>query len=170
MQGSTPVRFLHLSVTASIMSENTDTKLNPADEQATVGELKPAQHETSLATNPVGDEKLEAPKEATTLDTAKETAGSVATQATEAATAVAGAASTAATNLSSNVFGMFGGGPKKEKKDEDDAGADEPSGSSKAKKDDDDEVGCPRRRFEVAANKVRTPRRRSTLSSNLSST
>jgi len=120
------------------MSEATETKLNPADEQAQVGELKVNEHATELATNPVGNESLEAPKEHTTVDTAKETAGSLATQASEAATSAATAATTAATNLTSNVFGMFGGGPKKEKKADDEA-ADEPSGSSKAAKADDEE-------------------------------
>lgn len=122
------------------MSENTDTKLNPADEQASVGEPKLAQDETKLATNPIGDEKLEAPKsEVTTLDAAKETAGSVATQAADAASSAASTATAAASTLSSNVFGMFGGGPKKEKKEDDEAGADEPSGSSKKAAGGDDE-------------------------------
>ena len=87
-------------------------------------ELRLAEHETKLATNPKGTEDSTTP--ATTDD--KSAVNKAAETATQAATGV-----------KDSVFSMFGGGAKKEKKVEEDE-TDEPSGSSKAKKatEDDD--------------------------------
>ena len=112
------------------MSSNTDTKLDPAAENAASNEPKLAKQETELATNPKGDESLEAPKSAKPT-TYTEMATNV------AATATANATATAA-NLKDNVFSMFGGGTKKEKKEESEEAINEPSGSSKAKKEAED--------------------------------
>ena len=115
------------------MSSNTDTKLDPSAEQTASSEPKLAQQETELATNPKGDESLEASKDAKpTTYTAM--ASNAAASATATATATAA-------NMKDNVFSMFGGGAKKDKKPETEEAANEPSGSSKAKKEaEEDDV------------------------------
>ncbi|KEF53089.1 uncharacterized protein A1O9_10997 [Exophiala aquamarina CBS 119918] len=102
------------------MSDATETKPTPSADQTASGDLRPAQHETNLVQNPLGNPSSEAPNDSASI--------------TETATA-------AATGVKDSVFSMFGGGAKKEKKveDDDDDAKDEPSGSSKAKKDDDDD-------------------------------
>lgn len=87
--------------------------------------------ETKLATNPKGNESLEAEKPAATY---VELGTQAATTAASTATAAASTATAAAANMKDNVFSMFGGGAKKEKKEEEEE-TNEPSGSSKAKKD-----------------------------------
>lgn len=99
----------------------------PAATQEAASGLRKVEDETKLATNPVGTEDSNKPKE-------------------EEKTAVGKAADTAtaaATGVKDSVFSMFGGGAKKEKPAETDD-VDEPSGSSKVKKAEDDDV-----RFEV---------------------
>ena len=103
------------------MSEPTIT---PSADQTASSEPRLAQHETELATNPIGDESSTAEKPATMTETA-----------TQAASAAASSAATTAANMKDNVFSMFGGGQKKEKKEEEEV--DEPSGSSKAKKEEE---------------------------------
>ena len=115
------------------MSSNTDTKPDHSSAQAASSEPKLATQETELATNPKGDESLEAskPDKPTTYT---EMATNVAASATANATATAA-------NLKDNVFSMFGGGTKKEKKEESEEAVNEPSGSSKAKKEaEEDDV------------------------------
>ncbi|KZF26599.1 putative Ran-specific GTPase-activating protein 1 [Xylona heveae TC161] len=111
------------------MSSNTDTKLNPAEEQAAAAEPRLVKTETELATNPIGDEKTEKPKEA---EAEKSSYTEIASNAASSATSA----------VKDNVFSMFGGGAKKEKKEEPEDDADEPSGSSK-KKDADNEDEAP---------------------------
>lgn len=109
------------------MSDATETKPTPSADQTASSDLRPAQHETNLVQNPLGDPSTEAPKSASVTDTA-----------TNAASSVASTATAAASGVKDSVFSMFGGGAKKEKKvEEDDDAKDEPSGSSKAKKEDD---------------------------------
>ena len=108
------------------MSSNTDTTLNPADEQVASSEPKLAQQETDLVTHPKGDHS-ESVSDSKQPATYTEMVGNAATSAT-----------TAATGMKDNVFSMFGGGAKKEKRVEPEDDADEPSGSSKAKTDAED--------------------------------
>ncbi len=103
------------------MSENTDAKLDPTEEQTTSSEAKPAQHEADTTVQAKDAEEEKAKSSYTDI-------------ATSAATSAATTATAAAVGVKDNVFSMFGGGAKKEKKEE----ANEPedrSGSSKAKKD-----------------------------------
>ena len=119
-----------LSLVPINMSDATETKPTPSADQTASSEPGPAADETTLASNPAGDESKEAPKTDSTAE------------AGTASTASGTLASTAA-GVKDSVFSMFGGGGKKEKKveEEDDAAKEEPSGSSKAaKKDDDEEV------------------------------
>jgi hypothetical protein len=119
------------------MADASDAKPTPSATQDAAAGLRPAEHETNLVQNPVGDASLEAPATGSTEN--KSTTYTEA--ATTAASNAAATASTAASNVKDSVFSMFGGGAKKERKVEDDDGKDEPSGSSKAqKKDDDDDV------------------------------
>ena len=115
------------------MSSNTDTRLDPAAEQAASSEPRLAQQETELATNP--------------KDTGSEPTTSKGEQSglTKIASNAASSATTVVSGVKDNVFSMFGGGAKKEKKEEPDDDADEPSGSSKAKKgaEGDAEVSLP---------------------------
>ena len=98
------------------MSSNTDTKLDPAEEQVASSEPKLAQQETELVTNPKGPQE-----ESATGDGEHPSYTQMATSA--------------ASGVKDNVFSMFGGGAKKEKKEEPEDDTNEPSGSSKAKKD-----------------------------------
>lgn len=94
-------------------------------------ELRLAEKETELATNPVGTEDSTTEKPATYTD-----------MASNAATTAASGATAAAAGVKDSVFSMFGGGAKKETKVEDEDAANDRSGSAKAQKEkDDDEVG-----------------------------
>ena len=107
------------------MAEPSDTKLDPAAEQAAAAEPKLASTETELATNPKSVQ-----------EDSKEAEGGDSKTYTEKASE---AATSAATGMKANVFSMFGGGAKKEKK-EDTEEAGETSGSAKAQKEKEDEV------------------------------
>lgn len=104
------------------MSDSTETKPTASADQTASSDLRPAQDETKLAQNSLGN-----PASSSLADTAS---------------SAASAATASATGVKDSVFSMFGGGAKKEKKveEEDEAAKNEPSGSSKAKKDEDDEV------------------------------
>lgn len=102
----------------------------PSADQSASSELRKAEAETKLATNPKGDESLEKPNQSYT-----EMASNAASSAAETASNAAAQASATASSMKDNVFSMFGGGPKKEKKVTEEE-VDEPSGSSKAKKAD----------------------------------
>lgn len=123
--------FLHkpaLFQTYPNMSENTDTKLNPAEQDAESNQPKLAKDETEKVTSKVTEDTAADKKENTS------TSEGMASLTTDKA-------ASGGTGMKDNMFSMFGGGAKKEKKEEDDAGADEPSGSSKKK---DGEVGLRR--------------------------
>lgn len=118
------------------MADANDLKETPSASQTASSELRPAEHETKLVTNPSGGE-------------AKETGSSIVDTISNTTSEAATSVGAAATGVKDSVFSMFGGGEKKPKKaDEDEDAKNEPSGSSKAKKDDDDEVcieePCPR--------------------------
>lgn len=117
------------------MADSGDAKPTPSATQDASSGLRPAEQETDLVKNPLGDASTEAP--------VGDSKDAKPTTYTEAATNAASTAASTASAAASNVFAMFGGGAKKERKpEEDDAAKDEPSGSSKAqKKEDDDEVG-----------------------------
>ena len=106
-----------------------DTKLNPADEQASGTEPKLAKDETAKVTSSTG-----------TDGTSDSRSGGFAGSAAGAASSAASSAAAGAAGVKDNMFSMFGGGQKKEKKkdDGDEDEPDEPSGSSKAKKKDED--------------------------------
>jgi Ran-binding protein 1 len=135
------------------MSE-TDTKLDPAVEQAKAAEPRLAKTETDLATHPVqahessesndnkvghlehpnkygdgGDaekDQKESEKDATAGSSSSTTGGS-------GGGGVTGRVSEIALSTKDNLFSMFGGGSKEKKKEEpEDEEDDEPSGSSKA--------------------------------------
>jgi hypothetical protein len=110
-----------------------ETKPTPSADQSASSELRPAEQETHLATNPKGNETTEAPKTET-----KEGASTIPSSIGELASNAASSASATANTVKDNVFSMFGGGPKKVQKEEEEV--DEPSGSSKAKKEGGDEV------------------------------
>ena len=115
------------------MSSNTDSTLNPADEQVASTEPKLAKQETEPVTNP---------QAAQTESTSE---GKKTSSYTDMASDATASATTAAAGMKDSVFSMFGGGAKKEKRVEPEDDANEPSGSSKARKDaEDPEVrnGC----------------------------
>ncbi|KAF2087492.1 hypothetical protein K490DRAFT_73860 [Saccharata proteae CBS 121410] len=95
-----------------------NTKLDPAAEQAAAAEPKLAKDETEKVTTAVTEDKKE-PEQSSATQSVTETATS------------------AAAAVKDNVFSMFGGGPKKEKKEEE--ATDEPSGSAKAQKEGEEE-------------------------------
>ncbi|KAJ9602937.1 Ran GTPase binding protein Sbp1 [Cladophialophora chaetospira] len=115
------------------MADAGDAKPTPSATQETSAGLRPAEQETNLVKNPLGDASSEAP--------ASESKDGKPATYTEAAANAASTAASTASAAASNVFAMFGGGAKKERKvEEDDDAKDEPSGSSKAqKKEEDDE-------------------------------
>jgi hypothetical protein len=122
-----------------IMADTGDAKPTPSATQDASTGLTPAEHETNLVENPLGDPSSEASATTATDDKDPKSA-----TYTETAANAASSAATTASAAASNIFSMFGGGAKKERKadDEDDV-KDEPSGSSKVqKKEEDDEVGC----------------------------
>ncbi|KAI9793851.1 MAG: hypothetical protein M1816_007103 [Peltula sp. TS41687] len=127
------------------MSTNTDTKLDPAAEQAASMEPKLAKHETELVTHPLGGTNTEEQKQdksasaTTTTTSTKATDGSGQAGTVEnqekPTSGVTGVISDLATSTKDSVFSMFGGGSKGKKKEES-AQEDEPeeeSGSSKKK-------------------------------------
>jgi len=114
------------------MSDNTDTKLDPAAEQAAAAEPKLAQTETELATHPAGEETKSEGKPSTSAEPEKSTY-------TELASNAASTATSAAAGVKDNVFSMFGGGAKKEKKEEPEEDINEPSGSSKKKEAEEED-------------------------------
>lgn len=151
------------------MADAGDAKPTPAATQDASAGLRPAEQETNLVKNPLGDSSSEAPT--------TESKDTKPTTYTEAATNAATSAASTASAAASNVFAMFGGGVKKERKPEEDEDAkDEPSGSSKAqKKEDDDEVRYPPHReweteslTEVALHRRKRTKRKQTSNSNLS--
>ncbi len=138
------------------MSE-TDTKLDPAVEQAKAAEPRLAKTETDLATHPIqarepsesndnktghlehpnvhgdgGDaekDEKETEKDATAGSSSSATGGS----GGGGSSSVTGRVSEIALSTKDNLFSMFGGGSKEKKKEEpEDEEDDEPSGSSKA--------------------------------------
>ena len=117
------------------MSSNTDTQLDPKEEQIASTEPKLAQQETDLVTHPKGDESSTTEQQPPTI--------------TEQASNVAATVTSTAANMKDSVFSMFGGGVKKEKKQGPEDEVNEPSGSNKAKKeaekkeaDGDEDVSC----------------------------
>ncbi|ETI21241.1 hypothetical protein G647_07586 [Cladophialophora carrionii CBS 160.54] len=121
------------------MADAGDAKPTPSATQAASADLRPAQQETDLVKNPLGDPSAEAPATDAKGDNATKPP-TYTEAATNAATNAASTASAAASNVKDSVFSMFGGGAKKERKPEEaDDANDEPSGSSKAQKKDEDE-------------------------------
>ncbi|KIW85978.1 hypothetical protein AYO21_00955 [Fonsecaea monophora] len=115
------------------MADSGDAKPTPSADQTASSDLRPAEQETNLVTNPLGDPSSEAPAQETKSTTYTDTAAKAASTAASTATA-------AATGVKDSVFSMFGGGAKKERKvEEDDNAKDEPSGSSKAQKKEDED-------------------------------
>ena len=130
------------------MSENTDTKLDPAAQHAAAAEPRLAKTETELVTHPLHegdtDKKTD---EVTTKDAdtsgheGKDAAKDVKDEATEKTTSVAGTISDIATSTKDSVFSMFGGGTKAKKKEQEpEDELEEESGSSKKKAQQTEEV------------------------------
>ena len=135
-----PLLYTSISSCAFLanMADSGDAKTTPSADQTASSDLRPAEHETNLVTNPLGDPSSEGP-----ASDAQDTKTTTYTEtAAKAASSAASTASAAATGVKDSVFSMFGGGAKKERKvEEDDNAKDEPSGSSKAqKKEEEDDV------------------------------
>ena len=132
-----------------------DAQPTPSADQTASSEPRLAQHETNLATNPIGDGSSAADKPS----------ASYTEMASNAASTAANTASTTAANMKDNVFSMFGGGAKKERKE--DTEVDEPSGSSKAKKEaeNEDDVSLPERILSVEKNTFEVSKLRPILTS-----
>ncbi|KAI9794899.1 MAG: hypothetical protein M1833_007346 [Piccolia ochrophora] len=113
------------------MSDNTDTKLNPAAEQAGAAEPKLAKAETELATNPAQSQDTSSSDKPATE------------QAKEASSSATKTAADAAGGVKDSVFSMFGGGAKEKKKEEGEEELEEESGSSKKKKPEGEEEEAP---------------------------
>lgn len=122
------------------MSENTDTKLDPAEERAAEMEPKLAQQETELVTHPLGGKNTEEQKPEGSAP-AKDTdmSGQATEEHKEKHSGVTGAISDLAASTKDSVFSMFGGGTKGKKKEEPEDEPEEESGSSKKKAKDDEE-------------------------------
>lgn len=121
------------------MSDITDTKLQPAQDEVPSNQSKPVAEESESAK---GSASADTPAVSLTTfgsievcyvaDHILQTAASLTEQATGAASAAASTVAAAASGVSDNVFAMFGGGAKKDKKEDEDRG--ENSGSAKAQK------------------------------------
>ena len=127
------------------MSENTDTKLDPAAEQAQAAEPKLAKQETELVMHPLHAEgpthteegKVDESSATTTTNNTNTTSTTTLGAAATTASAVTGKVVDLAATTKDNVFAMFGGGSREKKKAEPEPDPeDEPSGSSKAKAKD----------------------------------
>ena len=125
------------------MSENTDTKLDPAAQRSASMEPKLAKHETELVTHPLGGKNTEEQEQDKSAAATKVTdeSGQATEENKEKHSGVTGVISDLATSTKDSVFSMFGGGNKGKKKEEpQDDGPEEESGSSKKKTKDDEEV------------------------------
>ena len=119
------------------MSENTDTKLDPAAEQAQAAEPKPATQETELVTHPLHGESVARTEEGKMDESSTPTTTTAMDAGATTTSLMTGKVVDLAATTKDNLFAMFGGGSREKKKAEPEPDPeDEPSGSSKAKAKD----------------------------------